>query len=417
MGLRWQESDLPIWWCMVSAKRMSRHKDRDLRSMWGMTITEKDLAWPQETGVVPARTSKLKVPKCIDKRRWAERLNPTKKWRGLFWHTETWCTITRNGEHEILWSSIHGKICQCIQKKNLGITSINTTFSVESYKTIVLTWKMFMASSMMAAIHLGPDFLNNSEINKNTRFENIENLFKITQQSIKEDSEEILNVRSLDYSSPSWTRATLFNDKAIKWAKAKTSVYADSVLCIGRNDHEPGAAEERWKGQIEFLKKYPDAEAIEFESKNVPGFTTFIVLQEPENFKDQIIFMSMFNAFLWKSDDQNCISNAEKVKNYAKRFLPGHWTFLGPGSEKRWHRDSHGGQWDRAANKMVQQFKETGHLVFISTSAMSRGILKQRRGRSTSHFNGDSVNSELLFQTVHSVNQLGVYAFVTDWCN
>ena len=38
-----------------------------------------------------------------------------------------------------------------------------------------------MALSMKAAIHLGPDFLMNSEIYKNTKFENIENVFNITQ--------------------------------------------------------------------------------------------------------------------------------------------------------------------------------------------------------------------------------------------
>ena len=107
--------------------------------------------------------------------------------------------------------------------------------------------------------------------------------------------------------------------------------------------------------------------------------------------------MSTFNDTEWKKNDDNCISNAKKVKNYAKRFLPG-WTFLGPGSEKRWYGDSHGGQWNRAANQMVQQFKETGHPIFTCTSALSRGILQQRQGKSTIHFDGDSVNSELLFK-------------------
>ena len=37
---------------------------------------------------------------------------------------------------------------------------------------------------MNAATHLGLDFLMNSEIYKNTRFENIENVFNITQKSI-----------------------------------------------------------------------------------------------------------------------------------------------------------------------------------------------------------------------------------------
>ena len=67
-------------------------------------------------------------------------------------------------------------------------------------------------------------------------------------------------------------------------------------------------------------------------------------------------------------------------------------------------------------NAMVQQFKETGHLVFKSTSALSRRILKQKKGRRVIHFNGDSMNTELWFQTVHFVNQLNVYAAVANWC-
>ena len=43
---------------------------------------------------------------------------------------------------------------------------------------------------------------------------------------------------------------------------------------------------------------------------------------------------------VWKKNDENCISNAEEVRNYAMKFLPGHWTFLGPGSEEKWYGDS-----------------------------------------------------------------------------
>ena len=48
-----------------------------------------------------------------------------------------------------------------------------------------------MASSMKAPIHLGPDFFKNSAIYKNTRFENIENVFNIIQKFIQEHSEEL----------------------------------------------------------------------------------------------------------------------------------------------------------------------------------------------------------------------------------
>ena len=90
-----------------------------------------------------------------------------------------------------------------------------------------------------------------------------------------------------------------------------------------------------------------DGEAIEFEwtiSKDFhhcPNFKNPRRLGEkrkiqPEEFTDRIINMPMFNDIVWNANDENCISNAGKVKNYTKRFLAGHWTFLGPGSEEKW---------------------------------------------------------------------------------
>ena len=66
-----------------------------------------------------------------------------------------------------------------------------------------------MSSSMKVAIHLGPNFLVDAEIYKNTKFEEIESLFNMTQKLIMGHSEEILNVKWLEYSSPSWTRSVL----------------------------------------------------------------------------------------------------------------------------------------------------------------------------------------------------------------
>ena len=67
---------------------------------------------------------------------------------------------------------------------------------------------------------------------------------------IKKHSEEILNVKTLDYQSPSWTRSTLFNDNLIKRVKAKVCVYADSVLCVAKLEQNPGVADEKWTGQV-----------------------------------------------------------------------------------------------------------------------------------------------------------------------
>ena len=160
--------------------------------------------------------------------------------------------------------------------------------------------------------------------------------------------------------------------------KANVCVYADSVLFVGQVKDIPRAVE-RWKGQIEDLKMFSfyrdavgiDGEAIEFELTNFPWLSSLSILreiqQEPEG------------RFWVQVRKRNCVAIHTVKKD-----------------------------WNCTANEMVQRFKETGHLVSESINALSRVILKQRKGRRTIHFNGDSMNTELLFQTVHSVIQLSV---------
>ena len=127
------------------------------------------------------------------------------------------------------------KIFQCLPKK-LGMSATHATFSMEAYKTSVLIWGMFMTSSMKAAIHFGPNYVSNSEIYKNTKFEDIDSVFNIT-----------LNVKCLEYSSPFWARSGLANDQAIKWARVEVCVYTDSVLCVGQMNDTPEAVEKMYK--------------------------------------------------------------------------------------------------------------------------------------------------------------------------
>ena len=52
---------------------------------------------------------------------------------------------------------------------------------------------------------------------------------------------EILNVRGLEYSSPSSTRSTLVNDQAIKWAGRRSSQACITAVMQGRSDlHRDG---------------------------------------------------------------------------------------------------------------------------------------------------------------------------------
>ena len=60
---------------------------------------------------------------------------------------------------------------------------------------------------------------------------------------------------------------------------------------------------------------------------------------EPEHFKGRIIFMSMYNDIerRKRGNREDCIANAHRDTEYARRFTRGHWSFLGPGSEKKWY--------------------------------------------------------------------------------
>ena len=63
-------------------------------------------------------------------------------------------------------------------------------------------------------------------------------------------------------------------------------------------------------------------------------------------------------------------------------------------------------------------FAESGHPVFRSTSALSRGTLRSKGGGKLSiHFCADEGMIETFFRTIISVNQLSIYGAVSDVCD
>ena len=150
---------------------------------------------------------------------------------------------------------------------------------------------------------------------------------------------------------------------------------------------------------------------MEFRVEYFPGFTTVQLCnkvqefmskmsEKPEEFTGRIIFMSMFSDISWRSQDneQECELNANLVSIYATRFSPGRWSFLGPGSEKKWystHDSKPQGEWHRVAELMMIKFGASGHPVLRATSPLSRATLNR---------------------TIISVNQLSIYGAVSELC-
>ena len=131
--------------------------------------------------------------------------------------------------------------------------------------------------------------------------------------------------------------------------------------------------------------------------------------------------MSMFNDISCdrKDNKDECLANAGVVKVLARRFGIGQWSFIGPGSEKKWYssENSPQGAWDNIAEQMLLEFAESGHPTFRATTPLSRGQLKSKgRGKLSIHFAADGDTIDTIFRIILSVNQLSVYGAVAAVC-
>ena len=120
-----------------------------------------------------------------------------------------------------------------------------------------------------------------------------------------------------------------------------------------------------------------------------------------------------------KGNKEERLANAGVVKVLAGKFGVGQLSFIGPGSEKKWHpsENSPKGAWDHIAEEMLLEFAESGHPTFRATTPLSRGILKSKRhGKLSIHFAADELTIETIFRTIISVNQNCFYGAVAAIC-
>ena len=112
-------------------------------------------------------------------------------------------------------------------------------------------------------------------------------------------------------------------DRAVHLSTAKGYVFSDLVLCLGIISESPVIAR---KEKIDWFMNSSkcremdriDGEPMEFEWKNIQGFTTLQILAEIQNmmtetqcelkqFQGRMIFISMFHDIVWvKEGNKNC---------------------------------------------------------------------------------------------------------------
>ena len=157
----------------------------------------------------------------------------------------------------------------------------------------------------------------------------------------------------------------------------------------------------------------------------MPGFNALQLSEEvkrllfrldktPENFTGRILFLSMFNNISCGTEDNEseCLANAKLVSLYARRFGKGQWSFIGPGSEKKWYcvsEDSPQGVWDIIAERMLVEFAVSGCPIFRAASPLSRGQLKSKgHGKLSIHYAADLETVETIFRIIVSAKQLSL---------
>ena len=121
-----------------------------------------------------------------------------------------------------------------------------------------------------------------------------------------------------------------------------------------------------------------------------------------------------------KDNDEECLANAEVVSIFARKFGIGQWSFIGPGSEKKWYameENSPQGIWDHIAEKMLVEFAESGCPIFRATTPLSRCKLKSKgHGKLSLHFAVDQETIETIFRIIAFANQLSLYGAVAIMC-
>ena len=234
----------------------------------------------------------------------------------------------------------------------------------------------------------------------------------------------------------------MIGDKTvINLQRTKVYVFSDSVLCLEKIHQHP-ESNEAWKKRIEGItteKSYRDYDGIngeptEFEWNIFPGFTTLQLCgkvndllsrlgRSTRNFHRKNSYLCQCSTTFpvtEKGNEEECLANAQVVSIFAKKFGRGQWSFIGPGSEKKWYsmeENSPQGIWDHIAEKMLVEFAESGCPIFRATTPLSRGKLKSKgHGKFSIHFAADQESIETIFRIIVSANQLSLYGADANIC-
>ena len=140
---------------------------------------------------------------------------------------------------------------------------------------------------------------------------------------------------------------SLLCERAYQITNAKAYIFSDSVLCVGKMGDDFIATRKskiKWYSENNHFKELNriDGMPTEFEWKIFPGVTTLGLLKKIQSLMrhQQCEPEHLTLHGKKKGKTERYEYNSQTVANYARKFPRGHWSFLGPGSEKKWYGTS-----------------------------------------------------------------------------
>ena len=196
-----------------------------------------------------------------------------------------------------------------------------------------LMWGMFMTVILQAAVHLGNDYLENLRSTNNQPQRTVKQLIVRCDKEVGQGSERNPRhirdrlatkfLEKVDFFSLTVQRSVI-NSKNLRYSPNQYCAWAESVEIPQAH----GRREIDWfmnSSQCRALDRI-DRQPMEFEwtiSQDPLHYrfspqsrTWWAEIQcEPEQFKDRIIFMSMYNDIVWekKGNQELCIANSRTV--------------------------------------------------------------------------------------------------------
>ena len=142
-----------------------------------------------------------------------------------------------------------------------------------------------MSSTMQASIFMGKNYLEILHSIKNTEDLTMKQMFDISEKLISEQSDEIYEVKTINWEDSSWKHLSLIGDEeVVSFSHAKVYVFSDSVLCLGKMNENP-QSNIVWEDKLTWFKSSPiyrtldkiDGEPMEFEwniSQDSPHYSS-----------------------------------------------------------------------------------------------------------------------------------------------